>query len=29
MVVVQAGLAPLLNIVTVCGMGMHAKHARD
>ena len=26
MVVVQVGLAPLLNIVTVCGMRMHAKH---
>ena len=29
MVVVRVGLAPLLNIVTVCGMRMHAKHEQS
>ena len=29
MAVVQVGLAPLLNIVTVCGMRMHAKHEQS
>ena len=29
MVVVWVGLAPLLNIVTVCGMRMHAKHEQS
>ena len=29
MVVIQVGLVPPLNIVTVCGMRMHAKHEQS